>query len=227
MFSKFTEEAQKALVMAKKEMVDLKHPYVGSEHLLLAILKNKDSAVAKQLSSFQLNYQKFRDELVHVVGIGTAENHWFLYTPLLKRVIEDAMLSAKENNDGVVTIEHLFSAILEEGEGVAVRILLGLEVDLDQLYELFSTKFVNKKNQVKKKLMIDDYAVDFNKRAQQNEIDPVIGRDLELARVIEILSRRTKNNPLLIGEAGVGKTAIVEELARKITMGDVPSKVGS
>lgn len=223
MFSKFTEEAQKALVMAKKEMVDLKHPYVGSEHLLLAILKNKDSAVTKQLFSFQLNYQKFRDELVHVVGIGTAENHWFLYTPLLKRVIEDAMLSAKENNDGLVTIEHLFSAILEEGEGVAVRILLGLEVDLDQLYELFSTKFVNKKNQVKKKLMIDDYAVDFNKRAQQNEIDPVIGRDLELARVIEILSRRTKNNPLLIGEAGVGKTAIVEELARKITMGDVPS----
>lgn len=225
MFSKFTEEAQKVLVIAKKEMMELKHPYVGSEHLLLAILKNKTGDIAKKLLEYNLNYQIMKEEIISVIGIGTDENSWFLYTPLLKRILEGAMLEAKENNDGEVTVEHLFLSLLEEGEGVAIRILLGMGIELDELYQSFSSRLTHKVGKTAKKLLVEDFATDFNERVIKKELDPVVGRDQELARVMEILSRRTKNNPLLIGEAGVGKTAIVEELARLIVNDAVPDKL--
>ena len=219
MFSKFNEEAQKILVLAKKEMTELKHPYVGSEHLLLAILSKPNCEVTKKLASYKLTYQAFKEEIIKVIGLGNEA----LYTPLLKRVMETAILDSKENNDGEVSVEHLFLAMLEEGEGVAIRILLGMNIDVDAIYNDFSTKLVPKKGKGKKKLFIEEFAVDFNKRVISKEIDPVIGREDEINRLIEILSRRTKNNPLLIGEAGVGKTAIVEELSRRIVEGNVPS----
>ena len=130
MFGKFDEEARKVLVQAKKEMSLLKHPYVGSEHLLLAILNSKNS-VSKKLSEYKLNYDSFKKELVEVVGIGNIESTNFLYTPLLKRVIENAINDSKENNDGTVTVNHLFSSLLEEGEGVAIRIMLSMNISLD------------------------------------------------------------------------------------------------
>ncbi len=222
MFSKFNEEAQKVLILAKKEMTDLKHPYVGSEHLLLAILSNPSLEVTKKLTSYQLTYQRLKEEIISVIGMGSEANQWFLYTPLLKRIMETAILESKENNDGEVTVEHLFLALLEEGEGVAIRIMLGMNIDVDAIYSEFSSKLVQKKGKGKKKLFVEEFAVDFNKRALAGEIDPVIGRDEEITRLIEILSRRTKNNPLLIGEAGVGKTAIVEELSRRIVEENVP-----
>ncbi len=223
MFSKFNEEAQKVLVLAKKEMMELKHPYVGSEHMLLAILANADWDITKRLMTYQLTYNRFKEELINVVGMGSESNQWFLYTPLLKRIMETAMLECKENNDGEVNVEHLFLALLEEGEGVAIRIMLGMDIDVDAIYQEFSSKLVQKKGKGKKKLLIEDFAVDFNKRALAKEIDPVIGREEEITRLIEILSRRTKNNPLLIGDAGVGKTAIVEELSRRIVEDEVPN----
>ncbi len=222
MFSKFSEEAQKVLVLAKKEMTDLKHPYVGSEHLLLAILSLPKLEVTKKLGTYHLNYDVFRQELINVVGMGSESNHWFLYTPLLKRVMESAILDSKEKGDEEVTVEHLLLALLEEGEGVAIRILLGLNIDLDAIYNEFTTRLTPKKGKNKKKLLVEEFAVDFNKKAKENEVDPVIGREDEIGRLIEILLRRTKNNPVLIGEAGVGKTAIVEELARRIVEGRVP-----
>ncbi|MEG1494970.1 MAG: ATP-dependent Clp protease ATP-binding subunit [Bacilli bacterium] len=225
MFSKFTEEAQKVLITAKAEMSLLKHPYVGSEHLLLAMLKNKDCTITKRLLDYDLDYKKMKGEIVSIIGLGTETNDWFLYTPLLKRILEGAMLEAKEDSDGEVTIEHLFIALLEEGEGVAIRILLGMGIDLDDLYQSFSTKLIHKKGKGNKKLSVEEFATDFNSKVLKNEMDPVVGRDLELSRVIEILSRRGKNNPLLIGEAGVGKTAIVEELARLIVNDMVPESL--
>ena len=222
MFGNFTEEARIILTHAKKEMYELKHPYIGSEHLLLAILKEKND-ISKKLLEYNLNYDKFKSEIIKVVGKGTKESEWFLYTPLLKRIIENAILDSKDNNSGNVTVEHLFSSMLEEGEGVAIRIMLGMNIDLEELYNEFSYKLVSKpRGKKNKKLLLEELGVDLTEKALKGELDPVIGRDKEIKRVLEILSRRTKNNPLLIGEAGVGKTAIVEELSKMISTGDVP-----
>lgn len=218
MFGQFTEEARKILINAKEEMMELRHPYVGSEHLLLAILKSKNN-VSKKLKQYNLDYDKFKNKIIEVLGIGTKQSEWFLYTPMLKRIMENAMLDCKEKNSEV-TIESLFSNMLEEGEGVAIRILLNLNIDLDKLYNEFSYKIFKPK---KKKLLLEELGSDLTSKA--DELDPVIGRDNEIKRMIEILSRRTKNNPLLIGEAGVGKTAIVEELSRMIANGDVPNNL--
>lgn len=222
MFGNFTEEARKILVDAKKEMYELKHPYVGSEHLLLAILKS-DNNISKKLKEYNLDYQILKEEIIKIIGIGTSPSNWFLYTPLLKRVMENAIIDSKENNNGEVTVEHLFSSLLEEGEGVAIRVLLGMNIDVDELYGEFSYKLINNSKRKKnKKLLLEELGTDLTKKALNNEVDPVVGREKEIKRVLEILSRRTKNNPLLIGEAGVGKTAIVEELSRLIVTGDVP-----
>lgn len=222
MFSRFSEEAQKALILAKKEMNNLRHPYVGSEHLFLSILSMKDLEITKVLASYNITYEVFKRELIRIVGVGKESNEWFLYTPLLKRVIETAILNSKEKGEVEVSVNELLLAILEEGEGVAIRLLIGLNIDVDEIYNSISkdTKVSNKA--IHKKLLVEDFAVNLNKKIVGNEVDPVIGRDDEIKSLIEILCRRGKNNPLLIGEAGVGKTAIVEELARRIVEGNVP-----
>lgn len=221
MFSKFNEEAQKVLILAKKEMLELKHPYVGSEHLLLAILKENEM-IAKKFEEFGVTYDSFREELVRIIGIGSEESSWFLFTPLLKRILESAALSSREVNQNEVQVVSLLLAMIEEGDGVAIRILASMDVSVDELYEEFSTKLVDKKGKQKRKLLIEEFGVDLTRKASKGEIDPVVGRNDELSRVMEILCRRSKNNPLLVGEAGVGKTAIVEELARRIVSDDVP-----
>ena len=222
MFGNFTEEARKILTSARKEMYELKHPYIGSEHLLLALLKEKNN-ISKKLLEYNLDYEILKEEIIKIVGIGSKASEWFLYTPLLKRIIENSIIDSKENNNGVVTIEHIFSSLLEEGEGIAIRIMLGMNIDLEELYNEFAYKLVNRnKCKKNKKLLLEELGVDLTKKALNNELDPVIGREKEIKRVLEILSRRTKNNPLLIGEAGVGKTAIVEELSKMIASGDVP-----
>lgn len=225
MFSKFSEETQKVLIMAKKEMAMLKHPYVGSEHLLLSILHNDNLTVTKILNEYNINYNNYRDEIIKVIGKGNISNNWFLYTPLLKRVLENAILECKEENIKEVTIERVFISLLEEGDGVAIRTLMGMDIDIDALYEKFTDRFIYKKANVHTKLLIDDFAVDFNEKSLNGEFDPVIGRDEKINRVIEILLRRTKNNPLLIGDAGVGKTAIIEELSTRIVNGEVPDQL--
>ena len=219
MFGNFEEDARKVLVNAKKEMYELNHPYVSSEHLLLAILKGNNE-ISDKLKSFDLDYNRFKDEVIKIIGKGSKPSQWFLYTPLLKRIIENAVIDAKDNNNGVVTINHLFASLLDEGEGVAIRILIGMNIDIDDLYNEFTDKIINKK--CCKKLLIDEIGVDLNKKAMNGNLDPVTGRSEEIKRVLEILCRRCKNNPLLIGEAGVGKTAIVEELANMIVRGEVP-----
>lgn len=225
MYGNFTEEARKILVKAKKEMYELKHPYVGSEHLLLAILKQNNS-VSKKLKEYGLDYNKLKDEIISIIGVGSEANNYFLYTPLLKRVIENAIIDSKENNNGEVTVEHLFSSMLEEGEGVAIRVLMGMHIDVEQLYSEFVYRLTSpKKRKKNKKLLLEELGIDLTLKAQNGELDPVIGRDNEIKRVLEVLSRRTKNNPLLIGEAGVGKTAIVEELSRLIASGEVPMQL--
>lgn len=223
MFYKFDADAQKILIMAKKEMQELKHPYVGTEHLLLAILNNEKLEITKMLNEYKIDYKSFKDELIKVVGIGKTANEWFLFTPLLKRVIENAMIY-KNGQDSAISPYNLFISLLEEGEGVANRILMGMNVDIDFLYEKFSKEFKYKNSDKADSLFLDEFAINLNKVCLNTD-DSVVGRDKEINRIIEILLRKNKNNPLLIGEAGVGKTALVEELARKIALGCVPSKL--
>ena len=222
MFSKFSEEAQKALVLAKKEMQLLKHPYVGSEHLLLSILSMDYLPLTKRLNQYGITYKQFKEELIKIVGIGKESNDWFLYTPLLKRVIETAILDSKEKKETEVSVNQLFLSLLDEGEGIAIRLLIGMNIDIDELYQEFASSLKEKKKGMHKKLLIEEFSVNLNKKVASNEVDPVIGREEEINHLIEILCRRTKNNPLLLGEAGVGKTAIVEELARRIVEDNVP-----
>ncbi len=223
MFGKFTEEAQKVLVIAKKEMLELKHPYVGSEHLVLAILKRNTNTISNKLIEYGIDYKKFKQELLKKVGMGSERSNWFLYTPLLKRVIENAIINSKENNDGTVTVEHLFIGLLEEGEGVAIRIFLGMGLDLDLIYKEILDHFkVNSRFNNKSKFLVEEYGVDITKLAADGKVDPVVGREQEIQRMLEILCRRTKNNPILVGDAGVGKTALVEELSNRIVSNNVP-----
>ena len=219
MFGKFSEEAQRVLVDAQKEMSELKHPYIGSEHLLLAILKNNQDLVNK-FKKYKITYKSFKEELINLVGIGDNTPDLLLYSTTLKTILENVIIESRETGDEI-SVNELLLSLLNEGEGKAIRILLSLGVDINKLYSDISEKRKIKQKK-SKKLIVEELGVDLTKRAKNNELDPVIGRDIELNRVIEILSRRTKNNPLLIGEAGVGKTAIAEELVRRIVSGNVP-----
>lgn len=219
MFGKFSEEAQRVLVDAQKEMSELKHPYIGSEHLLLAILKNNQDLVNK-FKKYKITYKSFKEELINLVGVGDNTPDLLLYSTTLKTILENVIIESRETGDEI-SVNELLLSLLNEGEGKAIRILLSLGVDINKLYSDISEKRKIKQKK-SKKLIVEELGVDLTKRAKNNELDSVIGRDIELNRVIEILSRRTKNNPLLIGEAGVGKTAIAEELARRIVSGNVP-----
>ena len=223
MFQRFDEESKKILKKAKLEMQELKHPFVGTEHLLLSILNFQELKITNKLNEEGITYNIFKEELINTIGIGNSLNSYFIYTPLLKRVLESAIINAKEDNLVVVDLNCLFLALLEEGEGVGIRILNNLGVNIDELYLEFDNKDnENIKYKNKKKLSIYDHSIDLCQKARDGKIDPVIGRDSEINRLIEILLRRNKNNPLLIGEAGVGKTAIIEALALRIVEKQVP-----
>lgn len=209
MFDNFNFEIAKIFKKAENEMQELKHPYVGSEHLLLAILSNNDK-LTKILNNNNLNYKIFKNELINIVGTGSKKSEFSLYTPLLKRVIDNALEDAKEDNKGIVTTTHLFLSLLEEAEGIAIRIMMSLNINLDQLYKELKNSSIKHIN----KLVIYEIGQNLNKSVNLDE--KVVAREKELDLIIETLLRKNKNNPLLVGKAGTGKTAIIEELARRI-----------
>ena len=219
---KFSEEAGHILKQAKLEMQKLKHAFIGSEHLILSILNN-NNIISNKLNDYGVNYDIFRNKLIKTIGIGKSINNYFIYTPLLKRILEESILDTKELNQKEVSLNTIFLSLLDEGEGVGVRVLNSLGLDLDNLYEELCINSIKKNSN--KKLLINECGNDLTKQAKDNLFDPLIGRDNEVEELIEIIVRRNKNNPLLIGEAGVGKTAIVEELAKRIINGNVPDKL--
>ena len=218
MFKNFGMNITNIFRKAEEERFELRHPYVGTEHLFLAILAN-DKEMIEFFKKYNLTYENLRRELIMIIGNSNKESEINLYTPMLKRVINNAMENSKENNNGVVTVKHLVLSLLEEGEGIAIRLLIGMGVDIDKIYEeLSSNAIINQK-----KLEIFDTGVLLNKNIDFNE--SVIGRDKEIDLIIETLLRKKKNNPILIGDAGVGKTAIVEELVRRIERKEVPENL--
>lgn len=219
MFEHYGIEVAKLFKRAEEFRKELKHPYVGSEHLVLAILED-DNEVSRKLKVYGLSFDKFKSELISIVGMSNKDTDFVLYTPLLRRIIENATNDAVDTNDGHVLVRHLFLALLEEGEGIAIRIMLGLDIDLDSLYDELKISLVGSKND---KLEIFEIGNNLNRSVLDSE--RVIGREEEISSVIEALLRKKKSNPLLLGRAGVGKTAIVEELARRINKACVPKEL--
>jgi len=215
MISNFNDEAKEIMIKAKLEMLELKHPYVGTEHLVLAIL-HSNNEVSEKLAKYNLTYNSFKKEILNIIGKGSKKSDFFLHTPLLKKVIENAIMDSKDNNNGIVTINHLFSSLLDVGEGIAIRILIGMNLDLDSIYDEMTLKIYERKKFKKERLLIEELGINLNEKVKNNEVDPITGRTEEIRKIQEILCRRTKNNPLLIGPPGVGKTAIVESLASLI-----------
>ena len=214
MYNNYSLEVKRIFKAAEKIAIDLNHPYIGTEHLLLSLINNDDK-IKKTLLKFDLSYDDFLDELLLVVGTSENKKCTCIYTPLLKRVIKTADEISKNK---MMEPMHLLEAILEEGEGIAIRIIISMGIDIDKLYDEIKKK--HKKGNTK--LELYNIGKDM---LEINSDDILVGREKELNLIIETLLRKNKNNPLLIGPAGVGKSAIIEELARKIKNGSVPNKL--
>lgn len=214
MYNNYSLEVKRIFKDAEKIAIDLNHPYIGTEHLLLSLINNDDK-IKKILLKYDLTYDEFLDELLLVVGTSENKKCTCIYTPLLKRVIKTADEISKNK---MMEPMHLLEAILEEGEGIAIRIIISMGIDIDKLYDEIKKK--HKKGNTKLEL--------YNIGKDMSEInsdDILVGREKELNLIIETLLRKNKNNPLLIGPAGVGKSAIIEDLARRIKSGNVPNKL--
>lgn len=226
MFGRFSEKAQKAILFAQAEARDERHSYIGSEHILLGIIKEGTDTGAQILDKLGIDYQKAKKATLDIVATGQGPTVASVsYTPRTKRIFELSFDVAKELGNRYVGTEHLLLGILREGQGVAILVLKRLGIDIinlenDILNNLDEYEEENEENPSQESL--NKFTIDLSKKAQDGKIDPIIGREKEIKRVIQVLSRRTKNNPVLIGEPGVGKTAIAEGLALKIFKGDVP-----
>ncbi len=233
MFERFTEKARKVIVLSQEEAKRLKHNYVGTEHLLLGLIAENEGIAAKTLKERGLEIDSVREEIRNIVGEGKNESDILGYTPRTKRVFELSIEQARNLKHSYIGTEHLLLGLLEENEGVAIVVLNRLGIDINHLKSIILKQISTgpkQKQQMKNRAKsetpnLDKYGTDLNEMARNGKIDPVIGRKKEIERVIQVLSRRTKNNPVLIGEPGVGKTAIAEGLAQKIIEGETPDIV--
>ncbi|NLM44411.1 MAG: ATP-dependent Clp protease ATP-binding subunit [Clostridiales bacterium] len=232
MFDKFTERAQKVLLFAQEEALRLKHNYIGTEHILLGLIREGQGVAAQIIKGKGIELENIRQMVASAVGIGKEDVNQVLgYTPRTKHIIESSINEARNYGHNYVGTEHILLALMREGEGVAAKILKSLGLNLQEIEAELKNKLTNEKgasvkdgkpSQYHKTPNLNQYGRDLTEMAKEGKLDPIIGRAQETERVIQILSRRTKNNPVLIGDPGVGKTAIAEGLAQKIAEGNVP-----
>ena len=230
-FDKFTERARRVLTLAQEEAHRFNHNYIGTEHILLGLVREGDGVAAKVLANLGVELNKVRSAVEFIIGRGdrTVLGEIGL-TPRAKKVIELAVDEARRLNHSYIGTEHLLLGLVREGEGIAAGVLESLGVNLERV-RAETTRILSQSSpqtasagarQATRTPTVDQLGIDLTQAARNNALDPVIGRSNELERVVQILSRRTKNNPVLIGEPGVGKTAIAELLAQRIVSGDVP-----
>ena len=235
MFERFTDRARRVVVLAQEEARMLNHNYIGTEHILLGLIHEGEGVAAKGLESLGISLEGVRAQVEEIIGQGQqAPSGHIPFTPRAKKVLELSLREALQLGHNYIGTEHILLGLIREGEGVAAQVLVKLGADLNrvrqQVIQLLSgyqgkeavTQGGPAEGTPSTSLVLDQFGRNLTQAAREGKLDPVIGRDLEIERVMQILSRRTKNNPVLIGEPGVGKTAVVEGLAQAIAKNDVP-----